>query len=80
MKGASMSGVQESWDSVRKRLDRAWRAAIIALRASEKSEQRANHPSVEPKMVETQSRANVSVIIPALNEARHIASVVSYAR
>lgn len=78
-----MSGIQESWESVRdnfrKGIDRAWRATVIALRANEKGERIAPRPAVEPTLVRTTPCANVSVVIPALNEARHIASVVSYA-
>jgi glucosyl-3-phosphoglycerate synthase len=77
-----MSGIQASWenvrDRVRKGIDRAWRATLSTLHTSEHRERSAPHQS-EPTLVSVTPRANVSVVIPALNEARHIASVVSYA-
>ena len=82
-KGATMSGIHESWqsvrDNVRKGIDRAWRATVIALRANEKRDPISSRPVVEPTLAQITPRANVSVVIPALNEARYIASVVSYA-
>ncbi len=78
-----MSGIQESWESVRDNfrngIDRAWRATVVALRANEKRGHNADRPAIEPTLAQMTPCANVSVVIPALNEARHIASVVSYA-
>ncbi len=77
-----MNPIHESWEFFRKGLNRAWRATVIALRASEKKVERSSKLAralIEPTVSIKESTLKATVVIPALNEARHIASVVAYA-
>jgi glucosyl-3-phosphoglycerate synthase len=74
-----MNPIHESWGFLREGVTRAWRATVIALRAREKTAPRAASPHIEPIVSLKQPVARVSVVIPALNEARRIADVVAYA-
>lgn len=74
-----MNPIHESWEFFRKGLNRAWRATVIALRADEKGVERAKRALIEPTVSIRESTLKATVVIPALNEARHIADVVAYA-
>jgi glucosyl-3-phosphoglycerate synthase len=76
-----MNPIHESWEFFREGLTRAWRATVIALRASEKVERTAKtaRAMIEPTVSIKDSQLRATVVIPALNEARHIADVVAYA-
>jgi glucosyl-3-phosphoglycerate synthase len=74
-----MNPIHESWVLFRKGLSRAWRVTVIALRANEKQEARATRANIEPTVSIKESTLRATVVIPALNEARHIADVVAYA-
>jgi glucosyl-3-phosphoglycerate synthase len=81
-KGDAMNPIHESWEFFREGLTRAWRATVIALRASEKQSERSTKTSralIEPTVSIKDSQLKATVVIPALNEARHIADVVAYA-
>jgi glucosyl-3-phosphoglycerate synthase len=77
-----MNPIHDSWEFLRKGLDRAWRATVIALRANERQNASDRKPSralIEPTVSIKESTFQATVVIPALNEARHIADVVAYA-
>jgi glucosyl-3-phosphoglycerate synthase len=81
LKGDFMNPIYNSWEFFRKGLDRAWRATVIALRANERQNesQKRSRALIEPTVSIKDSLLKATVVIPALNEARHIAEVVTYA-